>query len=197
MFAKRKFAILTIIAVLLFTFATTDSANAKGNEYDAVCNHLKKQYKAEKVKIPFMWLARAVVGVVRPAGVKSFKVTQFRNLKFSRDSLDKEMQAVMTNAFSDEWSPILRVRSRDGEQVYMNMRESGNNVKVLVVTIAENEAIVIRAKFNPDKLVAFMENPKIFGISLDDNRSEAKKEINEPEKDIIKPEKTEESEDTN
>jgi hypothetical protein len=197
MLAKKKILIsLTFAVVLVFTFAVP-AANAKGNEYDAVCDHLESKYKAKKVKIPFMWLARAVVGVVRPAGVKSFKITQFRNLQFSRESLDKEMQAVMTNAFSDDWSPILRVRSRNGEQVYMNMRETGNSVKILLVSIEKDEATVIRARFNPDKLVAFMENPKIFGISLDDNNSEAKNEAPDSEDEKIKSEQLEVPKETN
>ena len=115
-----------------------------------------------------MWLARAAVGIIRPAGVKSFKVTIYKNLNFSKDSLHSEMQQVMSDAFSPDWSPILRVRVRDGNQVYMNMRESGKNIKVLMVKIERNEAIVVRAKFNPDKLVKFIENPKIFGIALND-----------------------------
>ena len=174
---KRILTALTVFTILLAIFAP--SAEAKGNEFDAVCKHLKTRYQAKKVKIPFMWLARAAVGIVRPAGLKSFKVTVFRNLRFSEDSLHSEMQSIMSDAFSDEWSPILRVRSRVGEQVYMNMRESGKNVKVLLVSIERDEAVVVRAKFNPDKLVRFIENPKIFGISLDGDskKSDRKKAL--------------------
>ncbi len=159
------------LVLLVFTFAVfAPSANAKnGNEFDAVCNHLKSRYQAKKVKIPFLWLARAAVGIIRPAGVKSFKVTIFRELNFSKDVLHGEMQRVMSDAFSDEWTPILRVRSRDGNQVYMNMREEGSNVKILVVNFNRDEAVVVRAKFSPEKLAKFIENPRIFGISLDGN----------------------------
>jgi hypothetical protein len=49
----------------------------------------------------------------------------------------------------------------------MNMRPAGKNLKILVVTIEKDQAVVVRAKFNPDKLAKFIEDPKIFGISLD------------------------------
>ncbi len=162
---KKIFITLTFLA-LAFTIIVPN-ATAKGNEYDAVCDHIEDKYQAKKVKIPFMWLARFAVGIVRPAGVKSFKVTIYRNLQFSPKSLNDEMKLVMRDAFSKEWSPILRVRSDEGGQVYMNIRQSGKNVKILLVTINNDEAVVVRAKFNPDKLAKFIENPKIFGISLD------------------------------
>jgi hypothetical protein len=173
--------LIAVFLVLAFTGAAP-SIWANGNEYDAVCDHLKSKYQAKKVSIPFMWLARAAVGIVRPAGIKSFKVTVFRDLKFSREMLDKEMQAVMKNSFSDEWSPILRIRSRDGEQVYMNMREIGGSVKVLIVTINRDEATVIRARFNPEKLAGFINNPKIFGISLED-KDDNSRNLTEPTND--------------
>ena len=166
MFLRKRILITLTFLALAFTIIVPNAA-AKGNEFDAVCDHLETKYQAKKVKIPFMWLARFAVGVVRPAGVKSFKVTIFKNLQFSPESLNDEMKLVMRDAFSDEWSPILRVHSAQGEQVYMNMRESGNSVKILLVTFNKDEAVVVRAKFNPDKLVKFIENPKIFGISLD------------------------------
>ena len=168
MLKKRKISAAIAFLLLFLSFAVS-TANAKGNEYDAVCDHLENKFHAKKVKIPFMWLARMAVGIVRPAGVKSFKVTTYTNLRFENETLNEEMRSVMRNAFSDEWIPILRIRSKTGEQIYMNMRESGNNVKILLVSINQTEATVVRAKFNPEKLAEFINNPKIFGISLDDN----------------------------
>ena len=60
-----------------------------------------------------MWLARFAVGVVRPAGVKSFNITLFEKLQFSRATLDAEMNAAMKDSLGPEWSPILRVRSHE------------------------------------------------------------------------------------
>lgn len=179
MLNKKKILISIALLFLVFTFAAPP-AEAKPGEYKAIVKYLKTKYQAKKVKIPFVWLARFAVSVVKPAGVKSFSITVFENLKFSRDTLDEEMQSMMRNSFSEDWSPILRVRSRTGEQVYMYMREAGNSVKITLVTIDKENAAIIRATFNPDKLAEFMNDPKIFGISLDDNEKQA---LNKEDKD--------------
>lgn len=172
MLRRKRFFIS--FALLLFVFALSAPAvNAKDGEFDSIIKHLKTKYQAKKIRIPFLWVARFAVKIVRPAGVKSFDITLFEDLKFSRATLDEEMQAAMRNSLSLEWSPILRIRSRTGEQVYMYMREAGKDVKIMFVTISKDEAAVIRAKFNPDKLAQFINNPKIFGISLSDGNQRA------------------------
>ena len=172
MLIKRKILVLTAFLMLVCCFAVP-STSAKPNEYQAIVKHLKTKYKAKKVKIPFLFLARFAVSVVRPAGVKSFSITLFEDLKFSRQTLDAEMQAAMRNSFGAPWSPILRVRARAGEQVYMYMREAGSSVKIAVVTIDRQQAAIIRATFSPEKLAEFINDPKIFGISLNDNDQQA------------------------
>jgi hypothetical protein len=189
---SRRLLILVLSAI--FTIGLFSPAvSAGGNEYDAVCDHLENKYSAKKVKIPFMWLARFAVGIVRPAGVKSFKVTIYKDLKFSAETLNEEMKATMRDSFGDEWSPILRVRSKKGDHVYMNMRESGNNLKVLFVKVNNDEAVVVRAKFNPEKLASFIDNPRIFGISLSDKDESPEEPIEpEPKPALAEPEKPEE-----
>jgi hypothetical protein len=172
MLNKKKILIAIGLLFLVFTFAAP-KADAKPNEYKMLVKHLKSKYKAKKVKIPMLWLARFAVSVVKPAGLKSFSITVFENLKFSGDTLDEEMQSAMRNSFSADWSPILRVRSRTGEQVYMYMREAGSNVKITLVTIDKDKAAIIRATFSPDKLAEFMNDPKVFGVSLDDGEKQA------------------------
>ncbi len=189
MLFKKKILIALALLLLVFSFSAP-TANANGGEYKKIVSHLKTKYRAKKVKIPLIWLARFAVSVVRPAGVKSFSVTLFEDLKFSRETLDQEMQSAMKNSFSADWSPILRVRSRTGEQVYMYMREAGNSVKIAVVTIDKEQAAVIRATFNPEKFADFINNPKIFGISLNDNEQQTNNKISEPKENIVVEEKT-------
>lgn len=185
---KKKIFIASAFLFLIFSF-TAAKTNASGNEYKKIVSHLKTNYKAKKVKIPLMFLARFAVSVVRPAGVKSFSVTLFEDLKFSRESLDKEMQAAMRSSFDANWTPIFHVRSRDGQQAYMYMREAGKtSVKLALVTIDKEQAAVIRATFSPERLADFINDPKIFGISLNDNQ-EAKNKPAE-QKEIVAPEET-------
>ena len=171
---KKQILAATVFLFLAFTFAAVPTANAKPSEYERIVRHLKTKYRAKKVKIPFMFLARFAVSVVRPAGVKSFSITLFEDLKFSKETLDAEMQAAMRSSFGAEWSPILRIRSRTGEQIYMYMRDAGGQtVKISLVTIDKQNAAIIRATVNPDKLAEFINDPKIFGISLDGNEKSA------------------------
>ncbi|MGE3465692.1 MAG: hypothetical protein AB7J13_02060 [Pyrinomonadaceae bacterium] len=162
---RTKAFTAVVLAVLAFA-AVPQAAHAKPNEFDAVAKHLKTKYRAKKVRMGFVWLARLAVKVVKPAGVKSFNVTLFEDLKFSRDSLDTEMQSIMRSSFGPEWDPVFRVRSNDGEQAYMYMREAGKNVKIALVTINNDDAALIRATFSPEKLADFINNPKILGIPI-------------------------------
>ncbi|MFT3745308.1 MAG: hypothetical protein QM785_13570 [Pyrinomonadaceae bacterium] len=116
---QNKKRLITASALLLLTFAfAAPQTFAKTSEYDKIVSHLKTKYRAKKVSLGFVWLARAAVKIVRPAGVKSFNITLFKDLKFSKETLDVEMQDALKNSFSADWNSVFRVRSRDGQQVH-------------------------------------------------------------------------------
>jgi hypothetical protein len=50
----------------------------------------------------------------------------------------------------------------------MYMREEGKVVKIALVTIDKQNAAIIRATFSPERLVEFMNDPKVFGISMNE-----------------------------
>lgn len=168
MITRKKLFTALLFSVIAIG-ASTVPASAKPSEYDRIVKHLKTKYQAKKVSLGFVWLARAAVKLVRPAGVKSFNITLFKDLKISRETVDTEMQAALRESFGPEWSPVFRVRSRDAQQAYMYMREDGKNVKLTVVTIDAAQAAVVRATFSPEKLAEFINDPRIFGISLTEN----------------------------
>ncbi len=74
----------------------------------------------------------------------------------------------------------------------MYMREAGKSVKLAVVTIDKKQAAVVRATINPDKLAEFINNPKIFGITLDDNKQPATDKSSEPKENVVTEEKNKE-----
>jgi len=110
---KNRKRLITASALLLLTFVfAAPQTFAKTSEYDKIVSHLKTKYRAKKVSLGFVWLARAAVKIIRPAGVKSFNVTLFKDLKFSRETLDVEMQDALKNSFTAHWSHVFRDRSR-------------------------------------------------------------------------------------
>ena len=165
----RKLLLSAAFIILVLSFVSPNLF-AKDKEYEAIVSHLQKTYQAKKVKIPFMWLARFAVKIVRPAGVKSFSFTMFENLQFSANTLETDLKFALSENLSSNWLPIMRIRSRSGEQIYAYTRESGNNLRMMLVSISGTEATVIRATFDPAKLVDFLDNPKIFGISIGDDK---------------------------
>lgn len=159
-------ALVAFVMTAIMLSAASQTVRADDPEFDAITNHLKLHYNARRVSIPFLGLANFFVKIVRPAGVKSFKVAIFEDLNFTPGKADSELGLVMRNALSAEWQPILRTRSRDGEQVYIYAREAGENLKLMVVTIDHTDAVVARVKVSPKRLSEFLNNPKILGISV-------------------------------
>jgi hypothetical protein len=162
---KRYFIYALALAVLL-SFGHHSAAHASDRAFDAISKHLKSQYKAKKRRIPFMGLASFAVKIIRPAGVKSVKLAIFEELSHAPAAGSNELSAILRSALSPEWQPLVRIRSRDGEQMHIFAMEEGKSVKLMLLSIDGTDAFVARVKIDPDKLKAFVENPKLLGISL-------------------------------
>lgn len=161
---KHSLAAFILAATTLFV--STQTVRANDPEFDAITKHLQLHYNARRVHIPFLGLANFFVRVAHPAGVKNFKVAVFENLNFTASESGSGLALVMRNALSADWQPMLRASSREGEQVYVYAKPNASNIKMMVVSVDRDEAVVVRFKFSPEKLSEFLNNPKILGISL-------------------------------
>ena len=160
-------SLVALVVTVTFFSVAAPAARAEDQEFDAIAAHLKSHFNARRVSIPFLGLANFFVRVVRPAGVKSFKLAIFEGLNYAPGQLTAGgFSALLRGALSPEWQPLVRVRSRDGEQVYVYAREAGENVKLMVVTIDRTDAVVARVKLSPRRLAEFLREPKILGISI-------------------------------
>jgi hypothetical protein len=174
---RKPLKIFTHVLVLLAALSVTHSHTAAqetvgGGGFDAIAKHLKTRYQAKKRGIPFMGLAKFAVRIVKPAGVKSFSVSIFEDLQNTGEFLGSELSAVMRSALSQEWQPLVSIRQRNGDQIYVYAADAGKDVKLAVLSINQREAVLARVKVDPNALRKFLDNPSIMGISLGDSRQQ-------------------------
>ena len=169
MTVRNRFIPPIAIIVVMLALAPV-AATAGDNSFSSIVKHIKSNYNAKQQGFfGMMMFARLAVKVVRPAGVKNFKVAMLRELDYSRGPRpgQGEFHASIRSKIDPEWSPLVQFSSpRQKQWTYVYASHEKENVKVLVVTIQQEQAFVVQTKFSPEKLIEFMNDPKIMGISL-------------------------------
>lgn len=152
-------------AALLLTFVLCSPAAARADDFDAVVRNVRAACGGKKVRIPFLGLAGFATRIVRPAGVKSFKLAVFEDLTRGGDV--SGLGAAIGQSLGPRWRPLVRIRSGGGAgQTHVYVREDGDDLKLMVVTLDGAQATVVRAKVNPGALARFARDPKLLGVSL-------------------------------
>ncbi len=163
------------ISVMMLTLAPV--ASLAGDEsFSSVVKHIKSSYRAKQQGFfGAMMLARFAVKIVKPAGVKNFKVVLLRDLDYSESPNPRsaEFHSFIQSKIDPIWTPLVQYSSpREKQWTYVYVTREKEDVKLLVVTLQRKDAVVLQTKFSPAKLVEFMNNPQIMGISLNnDNKS--------------------------
>jgi hypothetical protein len=171
---KTKLMTRVLIAVALISLAP--AAALGGDEsFSSVVRHIKKNYNAKQQGFfGAMMLARFAVKVIKPAGVKNFKMVYLTDLDYSntRSPERGHFHAFIREAIDRKWAPLVQYSSpREQQWSYVYVTRENDDVKILVVTLQQQNAVVLQTKFSPSKLVEFMNNPQIMGISLNsDNK---------------------------
>ena len=142
------FTLLLLASVLLVPVSVARAADA---EFDAVVRHIETTYHARRNGPKGMWFARLAIRFVQPKGVKGLKIATFENL--SGPATDPKLGELVRNSLDASWRPIVRASSRvDRDQTYVYVRSAGNDLELLIVTVDDEEATVIKAKVNPNSI---------------------------------------------
>ena len=180
MIARKIFIPTLAIIAALLTFAPV--AHAAGDKsFSAVVKHIKSNYNAKQQGFfGMVMVARLAVKVVKPAGVKNFKVAMLRELDYSRGPRPEhgEFHTFIRSKIDPLWSPLVQYSSpRQKQWTYVYATNDKEDIKVLIVTLQQEQAFIVQTKFSPEKLIEFMNDPKIMGISL---KSEQQPKDNHP-----------------
>jgi Ca-activated chloride channel family protein len=142
------FLLLTLIAPLTLAGDPT---------FKRVVKHLETHYRAKKTRIPFLGLAGLAVRIIRPAGLKSFKLAVFEDQDFSAMRNDPQFDVLMRGAMRKQWQPMVSIHSRrSNERVFLYSKPSGKDIEVLIVAVESNEAVALQAKMSINSLVKWM-----------------------------------------
>jgi len=178
--SKKSLTRLLIVAVLIAIAPApvAASAGSGGDEtFSSVVKHIKSNYHGKQQGFAgFVNLARFVVKVIKPAGVKNFKVTMLTDLDYSRAARPEtpEFNSALQDRIHAMWSPLVQFSSpRQKQWTYIYVTQEKKDVKILAVAVQEQQAVVFQMKFSPEKLSAFISDPKIMGISFKDDKPSA------------------------
>ncbi len=165
---KKRFLQVVIIIVLLSL--ASGPALAGDKSFSTVVKHIKSNYNGKQQSFfGMMMFARMAVKMIKPAGVKNFKVVLLRELDYSRGPRpgQSEFHSFIRSKIEPVWSPLVQFSSpREKQWTYVYVLHEKEDLKILVVTMQRAEAVVVQAKVSPEKLIEFMNDPKIMGISL-------------------------------
>src|SRR5688572_11416 len=121
----KRARVYAVPAALLLAFALYAPAAARADDFDAVVKNVRAACGGKKVRIPFLGLAGFATKIVRPAGVKSFKLAVFEDVTRSGDV--SGLGATIERSLGPGWRPLVRIRAgRGAEQSHVYVREAGD-----------------------------------------------------------------------
>ena len=173
---KVNFTIVGTITLALILAAATGT-QAKGDEFGAVVKAIEQFYHVKHQSIPF--LARAGMKAAttaarikggeyrRLAEAGSIKVAFFEDQDFNSRGGITSFKASLANAIGDTWSPLIQTLSpKNEEQTYIFIRNAGEKINVLVVTLERREGIVVQVNLSPRTLALLMQSPEDMGKAI-------------------------------
>ena len=147
------FACLILAALL----APAPSAFAR-DDFGKIVHHIESNYHVHRQHRFVMGLAGFTVRFWHIGGVKSLKGAIFENQRFTNAASDTRFDEIVRAAMDSGWQPLVQSWDRrTGERTYIYAQDLGKDMKVLVVTLESNEAIVLQVKVDPTKLDEFIE----------------------------------------
>jgi hypothetical protein len=172
----KKRVLSRLLIVLALVSLAPVVASGGDESFSSIVKHIKTNYNAKQQGFfGAMMLARFAVKIIKPAGVKNFKMALLRDLDYARGPApeDGHFHSFIRSKIDPRWAPLVEYSSpRERQWSYVYIARENEDVKILVVTLQQHDAVVFQTKFSPDKLAEFMNNPQIMGISLNgDDRS--------------------------
>jgi len=159
---KRSKGQFLVLAAMVLAGLALPAQAAASDDFGRIVHHIESNYHVHRQHRWVMGLAGFTVKFWHIAGVKSLKGAIFENQPFVNAASDTRFDEVVRAAMDSGWQPLVRSWNRHtGERTYIYAQEvsskKGSDMKLLVVSLESNEAVVLQVKVDPRKLNDFIE----------------------------------------
>jgi len=164
---SRWWTTLAIVAASITIVVMTTPALARDSSYRTIVRELRSEFRATPQRVYGAGvLGGLAVAFIRPAGVSRINFTILKDLDTVRDR-DRDFNRVVRSSVESKWRPLVtRSAPARGEWTHVYSHPDGRHIELLIVNRVRFEAVVVEVKIDPDKLNAFIDNPRILGLSL-------------------------------
>lgn len=178
---KNKLTSLVVIALVIVV--SVNSSRAKNDDFRAVITAIEQFYGVKHQTIPFLARAgmKAATTAARVRGGQykrlaeagSVRIVFFPDQDFDSHGSITSFKTALLAAVSPNWSPLVQTLApKEEEQTYIFIRNAGEKVNVLVVSLARREGTVVQVNLNPGTLAQLMQNPEDMGKAITDDAAQ-------------------------
>jgi len=159
---KRSKGLFLVLAAVVLAGLGLPAKAAASDDFGRIVHHIEANYHVHRQHRWVMGLAGFTVKFWHIAGVKSLKGAIFENQPFVNAASDTRFDEVVRAAMDSGWQPLIQSWDRhSGERTYIYAQEvsskKGTDMKLLLVSLESNEAVVLQVKVDPKKLDEFIE----------------------------------------
>lgn len=135
-------------------------AAARDREFDTIVSRIEARCETSHTRIPFFGFANFVVKVVRPAGASDLKLAVFEDIRRPIFTGEDDFASLLQGALGADWRPFVRVEDRRSHELTcMFASTSASQWKLLIASMEQREATVIRLKLNPAGMMKWIRQP--------------------------------------
>jgi hypothetical protein len=161
---------LITLTLILLSLAAVPAVQAKGDGFTDAVKLIEQFYHVNHQGIPLLARAgmKTATTVARISGgtrrelaeAGSVRVAYFDDQEFRSSGPVSNFKGAINAMLAESWTPFMQVATaKDNEQSYIYLREAGDKVNVLLVTIESREASVVQITVSPQNLAKLMRNP--------------------------------------
>lgn len=148
---------MAVAVLLALTSLSAVPAQGRDHEFGQMVRYVEGHYHAKRqyrVLMVFAGLAVKIAG--RSYGVKGLKLAMWENPRLRLNGNGFDFVEVVHAGLSQDWQPLVRVWSkRDGEWTMIFSKpagKQGKDLKLLIANVDNEDAVVMEARLNPDRL---------------------------------------------